>query len=71
MKSDESNENEVACDYEAMYKRIENENKDLNKRLNEQMEESGRTICLLRNNIEKTEKENKWLKDIINSILNI
>lgn len=64
-------ENTVACNYEEMYKKKEAENRYLNMQLEEQGKHYENRIYELESNLKKYEKENKWLKDIINSILHI
>lgn len=64
-------ENEVACNYEEMYRQQESENRYLNTQLREQGKRYENRIINLENDLCKYEKENKWLKDIINSILHI
>lgn len=64
-------ENEVACNYEEMYKQQEAENRYLNTQLEERGKCYENRINNLENDLSKLEKENKWLKDIINSILHI
>ena len=64
-------ENKVYCSYEEMYKQKEAENRDLNMQLEEQGKCYEHRIYELENDLKKYEKENKWLKDIINSILHI
>lgn len=64
-------ENEVACNYEEMYRQQEAENRYLNTQLREQGKRYENRIINLENDLCKYEKENKWLKDIINSILHI
>lgn len=67
-------ENKVACNYEEMYKQKDAENRYLNMQLEEQRKCYEDRINNLENDLskyEKYEKENKWLKDIINSILHI
>lgn len=63
--------NKVACNYEEMYKQKEAENRYLNMQLEEQGKCYENRINNLENDLGKYEKENKWLKDIINSILHI
>lgn len=64
-------ENTVACNYEEMYKQKEAENRYLNMQFEEQEKRYKNRIDNLENELIKYEKENKWLKDIINSILHI
>ena len=64
-------ENEVSCNYEEMYKQKEDENRYLNMKLKEQGKHYENRISNLKNALSTYEKENKWLKDIINSILHI
>lgn len=64
-------ENKVACNYEEMYKQKEDENRYLKMQLEEQGKCYENKIYKLENDLKKYEKENKWLKDIINSILHI
>ena len=64
-------ENKVSCDYEEMYKQKEAENRYLNMELEEQGKCYENRINDLEIDLRKYEKENKWLKDIINSILHI
>ena len=64
-------ENKVACNYKEMYKQKEDENRYLNMQLKEQGKCYENRIYKLENDLQKYEKENKWLKDIINSILHI
>lgn len=64
-------ENTVACNYEEMYKQKEAENRYLNMKLEEQGKFYEDRINDLENDLSKYAKENKWLKDIINSILHI
>lgn len=64
-------ENKVSCNYEQMYKQKDAENKYLNMQLEEQGKCYENRINNLENDLRKYEKENKWLKDIINSILHI
>ncbi len=64
-------ENKVFCTYEEMYKQQEDENRYLNMKLEEQEKCYENKINNLENDLRKYEKENKWLKDIINSILHI
>lgn len=64
-------ENKVSCNYEEMYKQKEGENRYLNMQLEEQEKCYENKIYKLENDLKKYEKENKWLKDIINSILHI
>ena len=54
-----------------MYKQKEAENRYLNMQLEEQGKCYENKIYELENDLKKYEKENKWLKDIINSILHI
>ena len=61
----------VKQDYETMYKQKEDENKYLRMELEEQGKCYENKIYKLENDLSKYEKENKWLKDIINSILHI
>lgn len=67
--------NKVTFDYKEMYKQKETENEYLNMQLEEQGKCYENKIYELENelenNLKKYEKENKWLKDIINSILHI
>lgn len=64
-------ENKVACNYKEMYKQKEDENRYLKMQLEEQGKCYENKIYKLENDLKKYEKENKWLKDIINSILHI
>lgn len=64
-------QNTVACNYGEMYKQKEAENRYLNMKLEEQGKHYENRINNLENDLSKYEKENKWLKDIINSILHI
>lgn len=64
-------ENKVSCNYEGMYKQKEADNRYLKMQLEEQGKCYESRIYELENNLKKYEKENKWLKDIINSILHI
>lgn len=64
-------ENKVSCNYEGMYKQKEADNRYLKMQLEEQGKCYENRIYELENNLKKYEKENKWLKDIINSILHI
>lgn len=64
-------ENKVSCNYEEMYKQKEADNRYLKMQLEEQGRCYENRIYELENNLKKYEKENKWLKDIINSILHI
>jgi hypothetical protein len=64
-------ENTVSCDYETMYKKKQEENRYLNMQLEEQHKYFEDKVCNLTAVLAKYEKENKWLKDIINSILHI
>lgn len=64
-------ENKVSCDYKEMYKQKESENRYLNMQLEEQGKYYKNRIYKLENDLKKYEKENKWLKAIINSILHI
>ena len=64
-------ENKVSCDYEGMYKQKEAENRYLNSQLEEREKYYENRINNLENDLSKYAKENKWLKDIINSILHI
>lgn len=64
-------ENQEACNYEGMYTQKEAENRYLNMQLEEQRKCYENRINNLENDLSKYEKENKWLKDIINSILHI
>lgn len=64
-------ENKISCNYKEMYKQKEDENKYLNMKLEEQGKCYENKIYKLENDLKKYEKENKWLKDIINSILHI
>ena len=64
-------ENKAACNYKEMYKQKEDENKYLNMQLEKQGKYYENRIYELENDLKKYEKENKWLKDIINSILHI
>lgn len=61
----------VKQDYETMYKQKAKENEYLCMELEEQGKRYGNKIYELENELKKYEKENKWLKDIINSILHI
>ena len=64
-------ENKVSCNYEEMYKQKEAENSYLNTKLEEQRKDYENRINNLKKTLLEYEKENKWLKDIINSILHI
>ena len=66
-------ENEIAvdCDYKTMYKQKEDENRYLNMQLEETQRNLENRIYNMEIDLKKYEKENKWLKDIINSILPI
>lgn len=64
-------ENKISYNYEEMYKQKEAENRYLNIQLEEQKKYCENRINNLENDLIKYEKENKWLKDIINSILHI
>jgi hypothetical protein len=64
-------ENKVSCNYEEMYIQKEAENRYLNTQLEEQGKHYENRINNLENDLSKFAKENKWLKDIINSILHI
>lgn len=64
-------ENKVSCNYEEMYIQKEAENRYLNTQLEEQGKYYENRINNLENDLSKFAKENKWLKDIINSILHI
>ena len=64
-------ENKISCNYEEMYKQEKAENRYLNMQLEEQGKCYENRINNLESNLSKYEKENKWLKDIINSILHI
>lgn len=64
-------ENKVTYNYKEMYKQKEAENRYLNMQLEEQGKFYENKIYELENDLKKYEKENKWLKDIINSILHI
>lgn len=64
-------ENKVSCNYEEMYKQKEDENRYLNMKLEEQGKHYENRIINLKNALSTYEEENKWLKDIINSILHI
>ena len=64
-------ETKVSCNYEEMYKQKEAENRYLNTKLEEQGKCYENKIYKLESDLKKYEKENKWLKDIINSILHI
>lgn len=61
----------VKQDYETMYKQKEAENKYLRMELEEKGKCLENRIYNLETDLKKYEKENKWLKDIINSILHI
>ena len=61
----------VKQDYETMYKQKEDENKYLRMDLEEKGKCLENRIYNLEADLKKYEKENKWLKDIINSILHI
>lgn len=63
--------NKVDCNYKEMYKQKEDENKYLNTKLEEQEKRYENRINNLEYDLSKYEKENKWLKDIISSILHI
>lgn len=63
--------NNLSCNYEEMYKQKEDENRYLNMQLEEQRKCYENEMYKLENDLKKYEKENKWLKDIINSILHI
>ena len=64
-------ETKLSCNYEEMYKQKEAENRYLNMQLEEQVKCYENRINNLEKDLIKYEKENKWLKDIINSILHI
>ena len=66
-------ENEIAvdCDYKTMYKQKVDENRYLNMQLEETQRNLENRIYNMEIDLKKYEKENKWLKDIINSILHI
>lgn len=64
-------ENKVTYNYKEMYKQKETENRYLNMQLEEQGKCYENKIYELESDLKKYEKENKWLKDIINSILHI
>lgn len=64
-------ENKIAYNYEEMYKQEEAKNRYLNMQLEEQGKCYENRIYELESNLKKYEKENRWLKDIINSILHI
>ena len=64
-------ETKLSCNYEEMYKQKEAENSYLNMQLEEQVKCYENKIYKLESDLKKYEKENKWLKDIINSILHI
>ena len=64
-------ENKVACNYKEMYKQKEDENRYLNMQLEERGKYYENRINNLENDLGRYEKENKWLKDIINSVLHI
>ena len=64
-------ENKISCNYEELYKQKEAENRYLNMQMEEQEKCYENRIYELESNLKKYEKENKWLKDIINSILHI
>lgn len=64
-------ENKVSCNYKEMYKQEEDKNRYLNLQLEEQGKCYENRIYNLETDLKKYEKENKWLKDIINSILHI
>lgn len=61
----------VNQDYETMYKQQAEKNEYLCMELEEQGKRYENKIYKLENDLSKYEKENKWLKDIINSILHI
>lgn len=65
------NKDLVKQDYETMYKEKEEENKYLYMKLEEEGKYLENRIYNLEADLKKYEKENKWLKDIINSILHI
>lgn len=65
------NEELVKQDYETIYKQKEEENKYLRMELEEKGKCLEDRIYNLESDLKKYEKENKWLKDIINSILHI
>ena len=65
------NKNTVDCDYKTMYEQKENENKYLHMQLEEIQRSLENRIYNMETDLKKYEKENKWLKDIINSILHI
>lgn len=64
-------ENKESCNYKEMYKQEEAKNRYLNSQLEEQGKCYENRINNLETDLKKYEKENKWLKDIINSILHI
>lgn len=64
-------ETKESCNYEGMYKQKEAENRYLNSKLEERGKYYENRINNLENDLSKYAKENKWLKDIINSILHI
>ena len=64
-------ENKVSYNYKEMYTQKDAENKYLNMQLEEQGKLYENRINNLENDLSKLAKENKWLKDIINSILHI
>lgn len=64
-------ENKVTYNYKEMYEQKEAENRQLNMQLEKQGKCYENKIYELESDLKKYEKENKWLKDIINSILHI
>ena len=65
------NKNTEDCDYKTMYEQKENENKYIHMQLEEMQKALENRIYNMETDLKKYEKENKWLKDIINSILHI
>lgn len=65
------NKNTEDCDYKTMYKQKEDENKYIHMQLEEMQKALENRIYNMETDLKKYEKENKWLKDIINSILHI
>lgn len=61
----------VSFDYKTVYKQKEDENKYLKMQLEELTKDFERKVSNLNVDLIKYEKENKWLKDIISSILHI
>lgn len=63
--------NAIDCDYKTMYEQKVNENISLHAGIDELQKKFENKIYDMECNLKKYEKENKWLKDIINSILHI